>query len=175
MQDRTRGNVPGVHFYDEPGLTWLEGHAARHPQPGPLLRRCLRQGADRLQEGRSEEPRGRQGVAALGEVEAGLHGRGLEGGAVRREHGAARLPVADAEPVRLDRFTDGYYFNVGAQPSRSTAATAAIDDYGPGYFNPSYFLEMARARDFAKPEWYLPQWYGNTPPTRSASNSTSRS
>src|SRR5205823_7159478 len=24
MMDRTRPNVPGVHFYDEPGLTWGE-------------------------------------------------------------------------------------------------------------------------------------------------------
>ena len=35
-------------------------------------------------------------------------------------------------------------------------------DFGPGYFNPSYFLECARARDFLKPNWYLPTWYGNT-------------
>jgi len=35
-------------------------------------------------------------------------------------------------------------------------------DFGPGYFNPSYFLEFARARDLARPNWYLPTWYGNT-------------
>src|SRR5262249_38891473 len=34
--------------------------------------------------------------------------------------------------------------------------------FGPGFFNPSYFMEMSRARDFGKPCWYLPTWYGNT-------------
>src|SRR5262249_38753327 len=29
FEDRTRPNVPGVHFYDEPGLTW-----AKHPVTG---------------------------------------------------------------------------------------------------------------------------------------------
>src|SRR5262249_57213697 len=29
MMDRTRPNVPGVHFYDEPGLTW-----DKHPVTG---------------------------------------------------------------------------------------------------------------------------------------------
>jgi len=28
-----------------------------------------------------------------------------------------------------------------------------------GYFNPSFFLEMSRARDLTKPCWYLPTWF----------------
>src|SRR5207249_58898 len=62
-------------------------------------------------------------------------------------------------------FTDGYYFNV-ARGLPVISGHGGYDDFGPGYFNPSYFLEMARARDFARPAWYLPQWYGNTPPDR---------
>jgi hypothetical protein len=62
-------------------------------------------------------------------------------------------------------FTDGYYFNV-ARSLPIVSGHGGYDDYGGGYFNPSYFLEMARARDFDKPCWYLPTWYGNTPSER---------
>ncbi len=58
-------------------------------------------------------------------------------------------------------FTDGYYFNV-ARSLPVTSGHGGYHDFGPGFFNPSYFLEMARARDFGKPCWYLPTWYGNT-------------
>ena len=37
---------------------------------------------------------------------------------------------------------------------------------GRGYFNPGWFFEMGRVRDFQKPIWYLPTWYGNTPSER---------
>src|SRR5262249_23170884 len=60
-------------------------------------------------------------------------------------------------------FTDGYYFNV-ARSLPVTSGHGGYHDYGPGYFNPSFTLEMARARDFAKPCWYLPTWYDNTTP-----------
>ena len=58
-------------------------------------------------------------------------------------------------------FTDGYYFNV-VRSLPVTSGHGGYHDFGPGYFNPSYFLEMARARDLGKPCWYLPTWYGNT-------------
>src|SRR5204862_3637810 len=58
-------------------------------------------------------------------------------------------------------FTDGYYFNV-VRSLPVTSGHGGYHDIGPGFFCPSYFLEMARARDHAKPCWYLPTWYGNT-------------
>jgi hypothetical protein len=58
-------------------------------------------------------------------------------------------------------FTDGYYFNV-VRSLPVTSGHGGYHDFGPGFFNPSFFLEMARARDFTKPCWYLPTWYGNT-------------
>src|SRR5439155_19370907 len=62
-------------------------------------------------------------------------------------------------------FTDGYYFNV-VRSLPVTSGHGGYDDYGGGYWNPSWFLEMARARDLTKPCWYLPMWYGNTPADR---------
>ena len=58
-------------------------------------------------------------------------------------------------------FTDGYYFNV-VRSLPIVSGHGGYHDWGPGYFNPSMFLEFARARDLAKPNWYLPTWYGNT-------------
>jgi hypothetical protein len=58
-------------------------------------------------------------------------------------------------------FTDGYYFNV-VRSLPVISGHGGYHDFGFGYFNPSYFLEMARARDLARPNWYLPTWYGNT-------------
>ena len=60
-------------------------------------------------------------------------------------------------------FTDGYYFNV-VRSLPITSGHGGYHDFGLGTFNPSYFLEMARARDYWKPCWYLPTWYGNTTP-----------
>ncbi len=58
-------------------------------------------------------------------------------------------------------FTDGYYFNV-VRSLPVISGHGGYHDFGPGYFNPSLFLEFARARDLARPNWYLPCWYGNT-------------
>src|SRR5947209_18138235 len=64
-------------------------------------------------------------------------------------------------PYGFSAFTDGYYFNV-ARSMPVVSGHGGYHDFGPGYFTPSYTLEIARARDFAKPCWYLPTWYGNT-------------
>jgi hypothetical protein len=58
-------------------------------------------------------------------------------------------------------FTDGYYFNV-VRSLPIISGHGGYHDFGPGYFNPSLFLEFARARDLSRPNWYLPCWYGNT-------------
>ena len=58
-------------------------------------------------------------------------------------------------------FCDGYYFNV-VRSLPITSGHGGYHDFGPGYFNPPLFLEFARARDLAKPNWYLPTWYGST-------------
>ncbi len=52
--DRTRPNVLGVHFYDEPGLTWtkspVNGEFTPHTVPSQLrsYRSAFRQGCDPL-------------------------------------------------------------------------------------------------------------------------------
>jgi hypothetical protein len=170
FQDRTRGNVPGVHFYDEPGLTWRKlpgGTETPHGIPSQVRSYLAAFGREPIAFDKVD-PKNPEHVRAwrqwarwkLGFMDAAWK--------------EARFGVSFVRPDYLSltqsqygwtAFTDGYYFNV-ARGLPVNSGHGGYDDYGPGYFNPSFFLEMARARDFAKPEWYLPQWYGNTPDDR---------
>jgi hypothetical protein len=171
FQDRTRGNVPGVHFYDEPGLTWW-----KHPKTGEMtphgipaqMRSYLaafdREAPDFLK----LDPKNPEDVARwrqwaqwkLGFMDAAWKEAQFGVAQVRPDY----LSVTQSQ-YGWSAFTDGYYFNV-VRSLPVTSGHGGYDDYGPAYFNPSYTLEMARARDFDKPCWYLPTWYGNTPPDR---------
>jgi hypothetical protein len=171
LQDRTRGNVPGVHFYDEPGLTWL-----KHPVTGentphmiPAQVRSYRSAFDRdplsyhLVDPKNPEHVRRWEQWArwkLAFMDAAWKEAQFGVSAVRPDY----LSLTQSQ-YGWSAFTDGYYFNV-ARSLPVTSGHGGYDDYGPGYFNPSYTLEMARARDRWKPCWYLPCWYGNTPADR---------
>jgi hypothetical protein len=60
-------------------------------------------------------------------------------------------------------FTDGYYFNV-TRSLPVVVGHGGYHDYWLGLFNPSFFLEMGRARDVNRPCWYMPCWYNGTTP-----------
>jgi hypothetical protein len=167
LADRTRPNVPGVHFYDEPGLTWHKHPATGEfvPHDIPAQLRSYKAAWDK------EPPPYHQ-----------LDPKNAEQVARWRHWITWKLSLMDAawkesqfgvRRVRPDflsltqsqygwsAFTDGYYFTV-ARSLPITSGHGGYHDFGPGFFNPSYFLEMARARDLWKPCWYLPCWYGNT-------------
>ncbi|HLX63835.1 MAG TPA: hypothetical protein VKX17_21365, partial [Planctomycetota bacterium] len=167
--DRMRPNVPGVHFYDEPGLTWHKdpesGETTPHGIPSQL---------------RSFE-------AAFGEKAPDFKRVDLKDleitkkwefwahwklGFMNAAWKEAQFGVSYVRPDFFSvtqsqyagtAFTDGYYFNV-VRTLPIDSGHGGYHDWGPGYFNPSYTLELARARDFNKPDWYLPTWYGNTTP-----------
>ena len=160
--------MPGVHFYDEPGLTWekdpatgeLTPHAVR--RPAPLVRGRVRPAAaDRTARSIRNNPE---------HVAQWKHWATWKLGFMDAAWQEAQFGVSHVRPDFLSvtqsqygwsAFTDGYYFNV-ARSLPVVSGHGGYHDYGPGYFNPSYFLELARARDFGKPCWYLPTWYGNT-------------
>ncbi|MCI0682058.1 MAG: hypothetical protein L0Y71_08140 [Gemmataceae bacterium] len=167
MMDRTRPNVPGIHFYDEPGLTWH-----KHPATGEF--------------GPHDVPAQLKSYYhAYGKAPPAYHKLDPKNPAdlARWRHWATwKLSLMDAawkdsqfgvSQVKSDylsltqsqygwsAFCDGYYFNV-QRSLPITSGHGGYHDFGPGFFNPSYFLEMARARDQWKPCWYLPTWYGNT-------------
>ncbi len=167
MFDRTRPNVPGVHFYDEPGLTWH-----KHPVTGewgphgvPAQMRSYKAAFDRdAPEYYKLDPNNPDDVARW------KHWATWKLGLMDAAWNEAQFGVSRVRPDFLSvtqsqygwtAFTDGYYFNV-ARSLPVTSGHGGYHDYGLGIFNPSYFLEMSRARDRWKPCWYLPTWYGNT-------------
>ena len=165
FQDRTRGNVPGVHFYDEPGLTWVNG--TPHGVPSQVRSYIAAFGKEPI-DFKKVDPKNPEHVKAwrhwamwkLGFMDAAWKEAQFGVSMVRPDY----LSLTQSQYGWMP-FTDGYYFNV-VRSLPINSGHGGYDDYGPGYFNPSYFLEMARAHDLAKPEWYLPMWYGNTPADR---------
>jgi hypothetical protein len=171
FQDRTRGNVVGVHFYDEPGLTWHTHPRTReftaHGIPAQFRSFAASFASEPLEYDRID-PKNPEQVARwrawarwkLSLMDAAWKEASFAVARVRPDY----LSVTQSQ-YGWPAFTDGYYFNV-VRSLPVTSGHGGYDDYGPGYFNPSYTLEMARARDLGKPCWYLPTWYGNTPDDR---------
>jgi hypothetical protein len=169
MADRTRPHVGGVHYYDEPGLTWRKdpatGQDTPHGIPSQLKSYAAafnRPPPDYL----GLDPKNPEHVALwrqwavwkLGFMDAAWRDAQFGVSQVRPDY----LSITQSQ-YGWTAFTDGYYFNV-ARSLPIASGHGGYHDYGPGYFNPSFTLEMARARDFAKPCWFLPCWYGNTTP-----------
>ncbi len=171
LVDRTRPNVFGVHFYDEPGLTWhkhpVTGEWTPHGLPSQVRSYRSAFGRDPIpyHEVKPDNPehvaRWRHwALWKLGFMDAAWKEAQFGVSYVRPDY----LSVTQSQ-YGFSAFTDGYYFNV-ARCLPVVSGHGGYDDYGCGYFNPSYFLEVARARDFTKPCWYLPTWYGSTPSER---------
>jgi hypothetical protein len=171
FRDRTVPNVLGVHFYDEPGLTWH-----KHPKTGEYTPHDIPAQVRAYKEAFGQEPIPYYDVKAdrPEDVARWRHWAEWKLGFMDAAWKEASFGVSYVRPDYLSAtqsqygwsaFTDGYYFNV-ARCLPVVSGHGGYDDYGLGYFNPSYTLEMARARDFAKPCWYLPTWYGNTPSDR---------
>jgi hypothetical protein len=165
LADRTYPNVIGVHFYDEPGLTWH-----KHPKTGlftghdiPAQRRAYKAAFDQ------ELPQYDE-IKADDPDHAALWGRWLRWKQVFME-AAWRSGAFSVNWVRPDWLSatqsvygwhahgDGYYFNV-VRCLPVISGHGGYDDYAGGYLNPGYFMEFGRLRDWSKPAWYLPTWWG---------------
>jgi hypothetical protein len=171
LADRTKGNVPGVHFYDEPGLTWVKDPATGEMTPHwiPSQQRSFRSafGREPLSY-RDVKPGDPQQAAAW------KHWAKWKLGFMDAAWKDAQFGVSYVNPAMISvtqsqygfsAFTDGYYFNV-ARTLPVVSGHGGYDDWGPDFFNPVFTLDVARARDLDKPCWYLPAWYGSTPADR---------
>jgi len=169
--DRTKPNAIGVHFYDEPGLTWWHnpdtGDWTPHGIPAQVRSYLAAFGIPAPKYNKLD-PKDPASVAQwnqwarwkLGFMDAAWKD--------------AKFGVDQVDPNFISvtqsqygwsAFTDGYYFNV-VRSLPVVSGHGGYDDVGPGYFTPSLFLEFARARATGKDNWYLPAWYGNTPADR---------
>ena len=70
-------------------------------------------------------------------------------------------------------FTDGYYFNV-VRSLPVISGHGGYHDFGPGYFNPSLFLEFARRAISRGPTGICPAGTAAPPATSSAWSNTCR-
>ena len=167
LADRMLPHVPGVHFYDEPGLTW-----GKHPLTGEFTPHGVPSQARAYADAFGREPIAYNKVDPKNpaDVERWKHWATWKLGFMDAAWREAQFGVSQVRPDYLSvnqsiygwsAYTDGYYFNV-TRSLPVTSGHGGYHDYGPGFFNPSYFLEMGRARGFGKPCWYLPTWYGNT-------------
>lgn len=170
LQFRATPNAIGVHFYDEPGLTWYnnprnDNKGTPHDVPAQVRSFEAAQGKPYLSAYDVKPDNPEQAAAWRQWAQWKL---GFMDAAWKDASFGVSLVRPDFQSVTQSQygwtaFTDGYYFNV-VRSLPVISGHGGYDDIGPGYFCPSEFLEMARARDFARPCWYLPTWYGNTRP-----------
>ena len=158
--DRTKANALGVHFYDEPGLTWENG--TPHTVSAQLRAFKSAFGNDRI------------AYTAVKPGDADATARWQQWGRWKTSFleaawKDARFAVEQVRPDLIsatqsqyawNAYADGYYFNA-ARSLPVLSGHGGYDD-GPGsYFYPAYHLEFGRMRQCGKPDWYLPNW-GNT-------------
>ena len=171
LADRLMSNTIGVHFYDEPGLTWhtdpVTGETTPHMIPSQVRSYVAAFGREPLHYSKVD-PRNQDDVRQWRQWARWKLGF-MDAAWKEAQFGVSyvdpRFLSATQSQYGFSAYADGYYFNV-ARCLPVVSGHGGYDDYGAAYFNPSYTLEMARARDLAKPCWYLPTWYGNTPPDR---------
>jgi hypothetical protein len=165
--ERTRPNLLGIHFYDEPGLTW-----AKDLETGEMTPHAVPWQHRSYEAAYGRPPIGWKEVNPGSPVDRSRweHWARWKLGLLDAAWQDARFGVNAVAPDLLSltqsqygysAFTDGYYFNV-VRSLPITSGHGGYHDFGPGYFNPAMFLEFARAGDLAKPNWYLPTWYKST-------------
>jgi hypothetical protein len=167
FMDRTRPNILGIHFYDEPGLTWLKhpatGENSPHDIPAQVRSYEAAFGRKPIPY-HQVDPKNPEHVARwrhwarwkLGFMDAAWKDAQFGVRAVRPDY----LSVTQSQ-YGFSAFADGYYFNV-VRSLPVISGHGGYHDFGLGYWNPSLFLEFARARDLTRPNWYLPTWYSST-------------
>ncbi len=171
FKDRTHSNAVGVHYYDEPGLTWWKhgktGEMTPHNIPSQDRSYRSAFGREPLQyhEVKAADPEQvarwtEWGRWKLGFMDAAWKHAQLGVGRVREDYLNATQSV-----YGWSAYADGYYFNV-ARSLPILSGHGGYDDYGGGYYNPLFTFEMGRMRELRKPNWYLPTWYGNCPSDR---------
>ncbi len=164
FQYRSFPNFIGINYYDEPGLTWYSDPVTKEwtPHGIPSQVRSFQSAFDRAAPRyNTVDPTKPADAAAwkewaswkLGFMDAAWHEAAYGQAQVRPD-----IVSNTQSQYGWTAFTDGYYFNVVRSLS-VVSGHGGYDDLNGGYFCPSYFLEMARARDRDRPNWYLPTWY----------------
>jgi len=163
---RRSPNAVGIHFYDEALLIKRKDPATnaetRHGVPEQVRAYRAAFGVDPI-EYTKVDPNNPEDVARW------RHWGLWRLGFLEANHRLDRFAVDWVRPDYLtatqsefawswSNFAEGHYFN----EDRSLPVISGHGGYSrtwAGYFNPSLWLEMLRARRYDKPNWYLPTWF----------------
>jgi hypothetical protein len=171
FQDRVNPNAVGVHYYDEPGLTWHKHPVTKEDTPHNIpsqdrsFQSAFGRAAPVYYKINPKNPRDvarwlRWGRWKESFMEAAWKHAAFGVNYVRPDF----LPVTQST-YGWWAFSDGYYFNV-VRSLPVTSGHGGYDDYGGAYFNPSFTFEYGRMRDLHKPNWYMPAWFNGMPSNR---------
>ena len=163
---RTLPNAIGAHLHDEPGLTWLKNpHTGEVNSQDIAPQRTAYQRAfgheaiwsDRVDVKNPEQYAQwtEQNDFKLGFMDA--FWKAANDAVARLKPGF--LPVTQSQYGWKALF-DGYYFNV-ARSLPIVSGHGGYDTYALRNMNPSFYLEVAMPRQLDKPNWYLPEWFGD--------------
>ena len=163
LMDRTKSNTIGVHFYDEPGLSWWR--PARTGQEVPFnLPPQDRQYKGAF--GRDAPQYDQVDLADPAQLAAWMD---LTRWKLSFMEAAWKYSSFGVNTVRPDylsatqsmygwmAYCDGYYFNI-VRCLPVMCGHGGYDMWGPGYYHPALVCALGRVRDFAKPCWYMPAW-----------------
>ena len=171
FQDRTRPNAIGVHFYDEPGLTWW-----KHPATGvtvpfniPWQDRSFKSIFDQDAPQYHEVDPAKPELVRRWKDMNRWKEQFMEAAWKYSSFGVSRVQpnmLSVTQSVYgATAYADGYYFNV-VRSLPIISGHGGYDDYGLLYHNPAYTFQLGRMRQLDKPNWYLPMWYANEPSDR---------
>ena len=162
LRDRTQSDVIGVHFYDEPGLTWINGTPHAIPAQKQSYQSAFGFAPINYTDVNPQDPAQVAQWKAWGRWKLAFLPAAFQLG---------RLGVALVNPHYLTAnqsqygytgFTDGYYYNVDRGFS-VVSGHGGYDDIVLRTMCPVLFLDMARARDRDRSNWYCPTWFNSTP------------
>ena len=156
--NRTQPNCLGVHFYDEPGLTWQNGspHGVT-----PQLKAFYHAFGTKAPDAAAVSIDNHEWVSCWRQWgrwrESFMEGAWKDARA-GVEKVKATLVSANQSQYCWNAYTDGCYFNF----ARNLPVISGHGGYSDGpatYIYPVYHHEFGRMRDLNKPVWYLPTWY----------------
>jgi len=163
--DRTTPNELGVHFYDEPGLTWatdpITGKMTPHAVPSQKISYKGAFGAEPIHFSKvtANDPDSVTQWMQWGRWKESFMDAAWKDAAWGLTYAKPDAIACTQSMYGWTAYADGYYFNV-VRSLPVISGHGGYDDGPASYFYPSYHLEFGRVRDLNKPVWYLPTWYG---------------
>ena len=156
--NRTMPNCLGVHFYDEPGLTWQDGSPHGVAAQLQAFHSTFGKAAPDYKTVSKSNP---ESLASWRHW-ARWRESFMEGAWKEAVAGVLKvkstLISANQSQYCWNAYTDGCYFNF----SRSLPVISGHGGYSDGpasYIYPVYHHEFGRMRELQKAVWYLPTWY----------------